>query len=232
MKIKRLTQTIAILWISLMPFFLGGCSMVSSKFVAENGSAKIQITTPAINLFSSDLKLATKNYVASTLRQIFGDGSSHPLQDQIISKLIDAKYGSFGGGPCDPYAHTGCGLSSVPGLSTMGEAALPQVPAIATARMALTVRACDKLAATDDAIYFAVGLIQATGVTGSTAAKTPPTDKQITQLYELFHPGATPSSTTAMDLSNIATKASLYGAMEAWRFVLLTLCLSPSWQVV
>lgn len=184
----------------------GGCAKVSFEFedlfIAKGW--KVHETS------ETRLRLGDRSYVSSVLTSVFGPSAEDPAQD-----LIDPNIAAFGG-PCDPYA-SGCNGSSSQ-ASVIGVAT--------SSREALRTRACERIVANDTAVNFAVS--QA----GAMAANRP-ADGEIRRAYDLFYPGKNPTHEGFLALENVVASAESQGLapLESWRFLFLSLCLAPDWQV-
>ncbi len=174
-------------------------------------------------------RLGTRNFVASTLSEIFG-GASHVFVRDAIHELISTQLAPFGGGPCDRYAEDcplmGNGSGRVdPG----GESQALVVPAPTTGRFALTLRVCEKILSNDDAVLFAIS--QTIQMEPETTIPVP-LEGDIVAAYGLFFPDQLPSEEVLNGFLNVTNSAFQMGnELEAWRFLFLILCTNPSWQI-
>lgn len=181
--------------------------------------------TRNLNTPDSRLRMVARTQVASTLRQIFG---SDTAQSTIIDQLISVQFAGMGGGPCDPYASIPT-IGSEDACTFGGLSQLPAVPGYNSIRGALVTRACNLLTVNDPAILNAVAL--------SNPSVNPrqvlPADTDLVAVFSLFFPGQIPSEEILDAMRKIISSVkSINGtALDAWRFVLLTLCMSPGWQI-
>ncbi len=170
----------------------------------------------------SVLRSASRKFVSTKLNDIFGGSAG-----AVTSSLIANDAGRFGG-PCDLYAtdfngsqnYGNCNLHADSQASLIG----PQTPS----RQSLVVRACQRIVQDNAAVSAAV-----TNAVGSNATGRAPASGDIQSMYELFYTGRVATDATLAALAMVGTGAQQkgYGTMGAWRYILLTLCQSPDWQV-
>jgi hypothetical protein len=198
------------------------------------------------------LLLGTRWEIAEFMKEIFGASTmadsrwsrNWTVADVVQQDIIDQPVSW--GGSCDPYADVypeprDVGWAVWPSMppnyvpppracketKTSKESMLPSG---SSSRMAWTIRACDYFASIDDALKVAVG--KAGG--NANAINTPPTDDEIRSAYDLFHPGVPLPPEVFSALKNVVTTANskFPNSPEAWRFLIVTLCSSPSWQIL
>jgi hypothetical protein len=160
------------------------------------------------------VKLGDRFYVASVLSQVFG-----PESDATVNALIRNNPVAFGG-PCDQFGREG-------GNGCAGRLSSSQVtilPGSMATREGLRMRACEAIVQKDAALVFAL-----TQITKASPDKAPD-DATIEGAYELFFPGAEAPDEVVAALGDVAGQGDK--ALESWRLVLLTLCLSPDWQLL
>lgn len=177
----------------------------------------------------SKLRMATRAYVASTLREVFG-AASHSSVEKAIEELVVRQLAPFAGGPCDRYGEDCPLMNNGSGrVDPAGESQSSVIPAPTTARFALMIRVCERITSEDKAIFFAAS--QAMG--GAVANHLPmPLEGDVTAAFDLFHTGEVPPKAVTNELLSLAKLAYQQGGtLEAWRFLLLTLCTSPGWQI-
>jgi hypothetical protein len=160
----------------------------------------------------------------------------------VATQLIATQPASWGG-PCDPYANSLLmpTLQSDSSVQRVVTTTVPRgcsdpsfsqsaiLPGASTSRFAWTIRACDRIVSSDPAVQAAA--TQA-GLTGS--INTPPTDALIKSTYALFYAGVPITDDSFNGLKAVVTQAasSYPNSPEAWRFLLLTICSSPGWQIL
>jgi hypothetical protein len=215
--------------------FAFGCSQVEPetnmkhKQNSEDGEKKKEILQKTTNdhftthygLQQTSLarpKIAERFLVAETLTMAFG-----PVATGAISQYVLKQGGSFGG-PCDHYGEVGknnCGIFR-------SQSQLSLTPFSLTAREAWRMKACETITVQDAAITYAV--TTALGFTTDTL----PEAAHIRAAYNLFYSGRKiPAEvSTAFQVMMQKLKEDPYTKMDAWRTMLLTLCLSPGWQVL
>jgi len=164
----------------------------------------------------SRLRLLPREFVANTLDLTFG-----PSATATVNNLIRAKSSQFGG-PCEYYRGD---------CSAAGESQLPQVPVGTSGRYGYMTRACDQITLVDVGVLFAVRLA-VQDPTLLAVNVTPPDAAAIEATFQLFYQDRSSSSEVAAELAALIRDAAVYGAFEQWRYLLLTLCLSPGWQIL
>jgi hypothetical protein len=160
------------------------------------------------------LRIGDKFYVASVLSQVFG-----PDAETIVGPMIRQNTVAFGG-PCDQLGRIGynhCG-----GKASGSQAAI--IPSTMATREGYRMRACEAIAQNFGAVAFAVEQIDGADVDSE------PTTKQLRAAYDLFYPGIEAPSGVIAALGEVADAAD--GPSNGWRYVFLTLCLSPDWQLL
>ncbi len=164
---------------------------------------------------SQKLKLATRSLVADTLTQVFGATAKAPVE-----ALITTQYAAFSGEPCDRYVDKNCAVS---------ESTLSMLPGPSSLRFALVNRACNQIVQSDAALSNAAKLAAPEATTNEA-----PNDAQIESLFEIFHGGRAPTKEVLGSLSTLVRESmSLENRpLEAWRFLLLSLCENPGWQLL
>lgn len=175
-----------------------------------------------LNTADSKLRLGDRLYVKTTLDDIFGPGVS-----EITQRLIMTKTAQFGG-PCDPaISDTEC--------SSPVEAFAALVPIAITARESYRTRACEEISSQDSAIlhaYMQAKMPQADSSSGVVPGWPGIADFQLA--YDLFYPGrAMPSGVASalLEVTEAAKRLERTSPVEGWRYLLLTLCLAPDWQL-
>ncbi len=159
----------------------------------------------------TNLRLMAGGYVAGLLNDVFG-----PQAQNITGRFINGNYAQFGGG-CDKYGSTDCPAN----LSQGGV-----IPSALTTRSSILIRTCDLIMQDDYAVTYAASKVGTIGVLPDRVA--------VQAAYDLFYPGRTLESAAAVDslgaVVNQATALSM-PPLEGWRFLFLTLCMSPDWQI-
>lgn len=163
-------------------------------------------------------KIGDKLFVASFYNQIFG-----PSVGGFMVPLIRNNTGAFGG-PCDQ-------LGNIATNHCLGRSSFSQAPVLPNSmatREGFRIRTCDLTAQTDAAIVHAVAQIK----NASTDSK--PGTSEVAKAYELFFPGHEPTQEVGEALKAVVDEATSDGQppLEGWRFLFLTLCLAPEWQLL
>lgn len=168
------------------------------------------------------LRSGSRKFVQTRLNDIFG-GSATPH----VNSLVSGNVGHFGG-PCDKYIFDFNGNQNYGNCPTLTDSQASLIGPGTPARVALTVRTCQRIVATDASVVFAV-----TQAVGSDITGRMPSQGEIQSLYDLFYTGKMAPTKVLASLSTVGTTAQQkgYGTLGAWRFILSTLCSSPDWQI-
>lgn len=249
---SRVSARISAIAASLM---LSSCMMTVDSSTpdrpeaAQQGRSAVSLSSDSIpgSPTESRLLLGTRWTISSIIDDIFGAttvASGNVTVKQVEQSFILDQTTSWGGA-CDPYADS----FPMPYLSTRGdytedkiekpsvrgcaEANQSQaslIPAGSTSRFAWTIRTCDRVISSDAAVRFAA--TQA-GYPAGSAMTVAPNDNYIREVFDLFHPGVEMPDSSIVALRAVVNEAaSRYpNTNEAWRFLLLTVCQSPGWQV-
>jgi len=201
---------------------VGGCSPSVINLSEPNGGGDAT-QFEAVAPVEEQLRLAPRTYVASTLKQVFG-----PSSEVTVQELIEKQITQIGAEACDPYRNDCEEANGVLGLSPNGDSRLPVIPTNTTIRLALVTRACERIVEKDAAVQFAAADILGEAATETLAL---PSAEDLAAAYEAFNPGKVLPAETLERLLQVASAAGADGAIEAWRFTLLTLCLDPAWQL-
>jgi hypothetical protein len=181
---------------------------------------------------TSILHVAGREYAAGALIDIFGDGPA----GSVANELVRRKVGEFAG-PCDVYSTRSSPIDVFYGWDSNGEclgessySQQPLIGAMNASRQAYLIRACDRILQQDSAVLNAAALAQ--GLT-SVASVSQPSAANAEAVYQMFFVGRTPPAEVVQGLLAVASTAQSKGlpAIEAWRFMLLTTCVAPDWQV-
>jgi len=206
-------------------FLLGGCFQQTSLQFSDLKAAQKYNRAPAAE-YDVNALVAPRGYVESVLLQAFGI----PVSDASTREYLKTKIylrGEFGG-ECDFYAasETNDKLTEFPreicddekGLTT-GAGAISN-----PARFALVSEACESLATSklDSA------MAQVVSNWSSIAVKPAPDAAGVVKVYQLFHRGAVPGDQVIQAL--LSTGQVSLNSTEAWRSILINICISPGWQ--
>lgn len=197
-----------------------------------------------IDGLEAKMRIADRRMTLNILVAVFGTSVTDEQNDSAYL-TIKNEYSAFGG-PCDMQEinqlyqstpgsnYTGCtpSLYYYPPAPDVTQASL--LPESTSIREGYRQRACYRAAAKDVAIYFAAA--QAVGsATYTAASQVPrPTIASIQSAFSMFYLIQKPSSEANQALLALSDKiiAEGKGNLEAWRHVLLTLCLSTGWQIL
>lgn len=233
----------------VLTFALMGCqnNVSGGIFNSNSNTGPTAPTTYEIN----SLKLGDRNYVESTLKSVFGISTTVTA---AIQTFVRYQMDSFGG-PWDPYRNTTEAICLRPGTTPswgcINESTM-QAPVTATAtslREALRVRACYRILNYDATLAEAplkAAVNQAQGrsaddmTTINWATIQAPTEAEIEAAFSLFQPAEEPGQDLVSALYNLTQQIASSTApellrirrnVEAWRYLFLSLCTAPEWQI-
>jgi hypothetical protein len=162
-------------------------------------------------------KMGDRFYVASVLTQVFGPDSA-----PVVNPLVRDNMAAFGG-PCDQAGRVGgnnCG-------GRLSFSQLPMLPVSMATREGYRLRACETLTFDDNLLKYAVGQIEAATLLD------PPNSTAVDKVYEQFYPGQKPTTAVHDALVDVVRKASDGKTpLDGWRFLFMTVCSSPDWQLL
>lgn len=189
------------------------CGPGGLRFVMEDSFSSL-VDPGLLEASAQKLRLGGREYVASVLTDVFGPGST-----AIIDALVSNEGGNFGG-PCDRYLGD---------CTEAGETQFAIFPVPTSPRAALLIRACDRLVANDTNVLYAANQVR----TAPGATLESPVPEEVTDLFSLFYPGRLASADVSASLIAVVAESAAQNqpALDAWRFVLFALCVSPGWQV-
>ena len=210
----------------LLLFFLlatlGSCAKKTELVIGNIvGGTTSKLTSANYSLMVSD-----RRYVAKMLKNNFG---TSPAVTDAIAAQVEAN--SAFGGSCDIYEeadHPRFNERNINGyllwFSCTGAAVkLTNNPSMNTVRIASTIKVCEAILETPEALTHALGLVG-----GTTAVR--PTREQLASIYKLFYLYKKPSPEviTAMKALVDSTEVT---TEESWKLGFLSVCMAPDWQV-
>ncbi len=194
------------------------------------------------------LRIGDRRFVASVLNQILGASSKTTVDKYVLSRT--SKFG----GSCDrlnSYTHSYPTVQrcNEPGLSLTSKLIdvdlvnieAPRLPDSNTVREGLRVLTCKQSLLSDNTAL--TNLIQQVKGSGDTSfLQTNPrmSSDDVIKMYRLFYPGRDPKVPILNALLAVSDEAQTrplapVGAngtsFESWRYVALTLCKAPDWQM-
>ncbi|HEX4924181.1 MAG TPA: hypothetical protein VFV50_08845 [Bdellovibrionales bacterium] len=205
-RFKLLTGALAL-------FLAVACGPGNLRFAPESDLSSM-VDPGLLEASSQKLRLGGRDYIASVLNDVFGSTAV-----AITDALIKSESGNFGG-PCDRYLGD---------CTEAGESQFAIIPVPTSPRAALLIRACDRLVSNDTAVTFAASQARA----NPAATLQRPSEEELSALFDLFYPGRpiTPEIIANLNEIVIASAGQNQPALDAWRFTLFALCVSPGWQV-
>lgn len=166
--------------------------------------------------------LPTRSFVASQLSAVFST-AANPLSTTLIDRYVTSQAAAFGGA-CRPYDGK-CATTNTPDRLANQDAAMQ--PQASPVRAGLRIQICEKIL--EQQVHVSNALTNA-GLTTDAAV----TRVSAKQLIGLFTPGHPVGDVEADQLVAIATqgKASGFGGVDQWRFVMLPLCTSSNFDQI
>jgi hypothetical protein len=222
--IKRL-ETLSVLPCLILTLSSTGCFKQTSLQFNDLKAAEKFNRSPASE-YDVNALVAPRGYVESVLIQAFNIPESDATTREDLKNKIYLK-GEFGG-ECDFYAASETNdkqtefpreiCSEDKGLTIEGRAISNP------ARFALTSEVCESLAATK--LDSAMGQVILNWA--SNANKPVPDSAGVIKVFQLFHRNTVPNEKVITALLNTSKTGS--NNTEAWRNIVINVCISPSWQ--
>ncbi len=203
-----------------------------SRFEANDTSGQISLgshdlpTSQAKIASLAQPRLGSRHYIRSVLTRIYAANhdplltSGDSIRD-LINSLVTNNISAFGGA---------CNFYDVRGRAECDDlienAKEDYFAKSNVARAGYMEQACEALNANPGAFANALALVKANPVSA------PPTLDEISQISELFYSSSSLDSESLEALNEVSQAAftSSQQPLESWRYVFLTVCLSPTWQ--
>jgi hypothetical protein len=184
---------------------------------------------------NTQLRLGDRKLVFSVMNQIFPNSSTAILNANVLNQV------SYFGGSCDPYNRASC--PSTPCSDPNNKNSCPYganyqdshlygaatIPSATTASEALRIRSCEEILAQDAAVNEVRTSLGASTVNA-------PTRNHLKSIFQLFYDGKEPPVEVLNALEKVSiearTNTTPAAALDGWRFVIYTVCISPEWQVL
>jgi mono/diheme cytochrome c family protein len=194
------------------------------------------------------LRLGDRRFVASVLNNVLGASAKTIIDQHVLSRT--SKFG----GACDrlnSYTHSyptvircnepGPSLTSKLVNVDLADIDAPRLPDSNTSREGLRVLTC-KQALLGDNMALSHIIQQVKGSSDTSFLQTTPrmSSDDVKKMYRLFYPGRDPKPPILSALLAVSDEAQIKGlasvgpngvAFESWRYVALTLCKAPDWQL-
>lgn len=175
------------------------------------------------------VRMNDRYYVSSLLLDVFG-----ATANSIVNNYIKYRLDVFGGG-CDQYEKNTdvngtciseeCNLISCSGANIIHN----QIGTSSAIRQGWLIRACEEITNADNAVLFTVRNIHDKQTLSKTTVPAPTADT-LKMSYELFYRTGVANNSVISALTNIAATETTNN-FEKWRYVLLSLCTTPEWQI-
>jgi len=209
--------------ISLLFLFILSCTEKRDS-LRRSMSSKSALSLPSPMGYNvgqageSELKLASRVFVVSTLSAIFGPSIKTDLEETIEREVFRF------GGACDANNPSSCPSQ----VNLLSGSDVSSVPKFSSGRAGIQIKACDRIVQKNSAIEYALREINAWPLVSN------PRIDDIAQAYQLFYPGKQPALQVIYALLNISSEAQKnnFALIDSWRFIFLTLCMSPDWQLL
>jgi hypothetical protein len=211
--------------------FLVGCLPNAKKKSVleflERSPASSPSTIANLEQSGLNVRMGDRYYASSLLLDVFGPDANEVIKNNIMTKMDN-----FGGG-CDQYDKSATGVCSADDCSivncTGAEVIHNQIGVSSVIRQGWTRKACEEISNKDSAILYAIQRI--TGLNNLTIQNTPvPSNQNLIKAYTLFYRSVAPNSAVTTSLVAISNSETT-NHFEKWRYVLLSLCTTPEWQI-
>ena len=220
-------------------FLLYGCGEKKSVLAFRvngdnNSSSAVSNSVSQLEQSALVVRLSDRYYVTSLLSDVFG-----PTAMSTLNNNVKIRMDSFGGG-CDQYdrnvnsgltcLNDDCNMINCNGATVLHN----QIGVSSVIRQGWVLRACEEITNSNDAITYAAILIGA--VTTNNNRKpiknvlATPTRQTMASAYGLFYRSTSPSDDVLTALNNVAVNETTSN-LEKWRYIFLSLCTTPEWQV-
>lgn len=212
--------------ITLLSLFV----LITGCVATENTELKVdtrgqetnhELFIPASGDYAYELQIADRTYVESVLKDVFSitanSAEATYLQTNIYQKI------EFGG-PCDPYSSSDLAANVIEfsrEACTNGIAPV-QASTNNAMRYSLTTKACEYLIGRSNMMDNVKKKIYSSGKWGT------PSDESFRRAWGLFYPVTTPNEEIVKSFLQLGKV--LGNDEEAWKGIMLTLCMSPEWQ--
>ena len=220
------------------------CLFLGLIFLDGNGRINRSFGEDRFHPGIIDLRLGNRFFVVSFLENIFGQENISRAGGRLYDKLKHNKYPitteyilskrSVWGGGCDIYdlSEESIGVLEFPKnhCHFTGDPINPNlILGSSVVREGYRIKTCEEILSIDSAIDHA--LSQADISSGVS-----PAPESISKVYSLFFPTRNTDNDDFMALStelvNLGQNDFASTSQEHWRYILLTLCFDPSWQIL
>lgn len=214
-------------------FALSSLKLVALVFFSACGAIDFQYQAPssmmtpnsaaylAMQAAESRLRLGSREFINSHLEQLFGTLTTG-------QRALILSQGPVVGGAEDFYE----------GLNR-GNMDAAIIPVSVSAREAFRIRVCNSVVQTDVQVETALSRIYGVSGAALTALKQrrPETLRELATAYAAFFPGKSPDEDVLDSLKDLTIEANRNNPAnaainDAWRMLLLVLCLDPTWQIL
>jgi hypothetical protein len=218
---------------SSLALVTGGCLQNTELQFNDSNAAKAagRIPASAVEDYSLELPITKRHYVVSVFHQVFAVPVPSTDADDLTAGIYQKK--EFGGS-CDPY-----GVSEITVNGTLvrefldarcGLGITADLKATSNPmRYAWTAKACENMIVNKPARFAgAMSQILTGWSAGSSLVEHRPSAESVKRAYGLFFRGREPDSADVDALLQVGQSAGTND--DAWRLILITLCVNPEWQ--
>lgn len=213
-------------------FLLVAMSLASCVPIAETKKSSLDFRAPssivenaALKDYNNEIQMASRSYVESVLLQVFdaeGTSAATYIQSDIYQKI------EFGGA-CDQYSASDTGMPNSATFEFVRERCINSIGVVQPSnnnpmRYSLTTKVCEKL------VLDAPRLISVRNKIFADQKWGEPTDEKVLVAWRLFHQATDADSNIVSALKDIKKVTS--NNDDAWKIIVLTLCMSPEWQAL
>lgn len=206
-------------------------SLVSCVPFAKKANSKLDFRTPSsivekvsLTEYNSDVQMGSRSYIESVLLQVFDAENNKDMASYIQSNIFERI--EFGGA-CDKYSASDEGVSTK--VEFERERCKNSIGVVQPSnnnpmRYSLTTKACEKLVGDANSLNAVRNKIFSDKKWGN------PTNEKILLAWHLFNQASDTDTDVISALKDIEKVTSSND--EAWKIIILTLCISPEWQVL
>lgn len=215
-------------------FLFIAMSLVSCVPFAKKNNSKLDFRTPASSVaetvslkeYNTELQMSNRSYVESVLLQVFDAQENQAMASYIQTNIFEkAEFG----GACDQYAPSYFGSSTESKREFDREKCVNGIGVVQASnsnpmRYSITTKVCEKLISDTDSLNAVRKKIFSDNKWNN------PTDEKILLAWSLFNQASSADKDVINALKDIGKVTSSND--EAWKIIILTLCISPEWQVL
>ncbi len=218
-------------------FFVAGCLPEQiDKSVLQFKEAPKRAVASSDEAMVADLeqgglviRMSDRYYVSSLLLDVFGTNAN-----TAVVNYVKVKMDAFGGG-CDQYdktvnASNACLNDDCNNVQCNGTNVIDkQIGMSSVIRQGWLIRACEDITNVDNAVLYTIRNV-VENQTYVKATVPAPTVEGLIKAYGLFYRTGTPNEAVITALAKVSDTETTSN-FDKWRYVLLSLCVTPEWQI-